>query len=528
MGPWARETCLRWRWKQFRFETVFTVPEIILWDGVKEGSDFASRTETINGSTSSRDRTHVAPVPNETPQIHEEKASGRNKLVFTNRTFRTLDPQSELVCWLGMLEALHEHEADVIGLHVYDCPLPTPEQPRPAVTFRRRSWDFQSSDTIRPHAVSNIFDIAILVHRLGMTWQDFRPQDGLLRAEGNGHLLTSTFSRSVGIILQYMRVGPSLHSNNYIHSTAADKMGFGILAGFPPLNIPEYTIGSTSEVLATADRLDPSGTLRRITVDIRHPYFCPTCLFGFSDIIPLASGMLRAKGSTIVRLRVPSEYVVGPTCHQEGFKVFHHRLQQHIASHPETASPMLRWVLSQYETLKITYPEWEDEALALSLINDRNLRFLDDVHTTWETATKYFTDLEAAQPPAPRLRYTALMAAHISQAVHYWKDATDRVKGENGKQPREHFGGKDWVAEGAHCYWDYLPKIAAGVRDRGCQVEDELVREAWCVMMLRAFCWWRTHYMVELGEEGGKVEMGVEVGRLPSRWWGSRLPVYVG
>ena len=189
---------------------------------------------------------------------------------------------------------------------------------------------------------------------------------------------------------------------------------------------------------------------------------------------------------------------------------------------------MLRWVLSQYETLKITYPEWEDEALALSLPNDRNLRFLEAVHDTWDTATVYFTDLAATKAPLPRLRYNALMAAHISQAVHYWKDATDRVKGENGTRPREHFGGKDWVAEGAHCYWDYLPIVAAGVRARGCHVEDGVVREAWCVMMLRAFCWWRAHYMVGLGEEGGKVEMGMEVGRLPSRWWGSRLPVYVG
>ncbi|MCJ1290196.1 hypothetical protein MMC34_001732 [Xylographa carneopallida] len=465
MGPGARETCSRWHWKQFRFETVFTVPEMILWDGVKEGSDFASRTETINGTPSSRDRTHVAPAPNETMQIHEEKAAGQRKLVFTNRTFRALDPQSELVCWLGMLEALHEHEADIERFNGYKCPLPTPEQPRPAVTFRRRSWDFQSSDTIRPHAISNIFDIAVLVHRLGLTWQDFRPQDGLLRAEGNGHLLISTFSRSVGIILQYMRVGPSLHSNHYIQSTAADKMGFGILAGFPPLGIPEYTIGSTSEVLATADRLDPSGRLRQITTDIRHPLFCPTCLFGFSDIIPLA------------------------------FKVFHHRLQQHIASHPETASPTLHWVLLQYETLRTTYPEWEDEALALSLLNMRPLPFLEAVHDTWDTTTQYFTDREAAAPPLPRLRYAALMAAHIAQAVHYW---------------------------------DYVPLVAAGVRARGCEVGDELVREAWCVMMLRAFCWWRAHYMVGLGGEGGKVEMGVEVGRLPSRWWGSRLPVYVG
>lgn len=30
MGAWARHTRLKWRWSQFRFETLFTVPEIIL------------------------------------------------------------------------------------------------------------------------------------------------------------------------------------------------------------------------------------------------------------------------------------------------------------------------------------------------------------------------------------------------------------------------------------------------------------------------------------------------------------------
>lgn len=30
MGPWAKRTRLRWRWSQFRFETLFTAPRIFL------------------------------------------------------------------------------------------------------------------------------------------------------------------------------------------------------------------------------------------------------------------------------------------------------------------------------------------------------------------------------------------------------------------------------------------------------------------------------------------------------------------
>lgn len=30
LGRWAGKTRLRWRWTQFRFETLFTTPEIVL------------------------------------------------------------------------------------------------------------------------------------------------------------------------------------------------------------------------------------------------------------------------------------------------------------------------------------------------------------------------------------------------------------------------------------------------------------------------------------------------------------------
>lgn len=176
MGPWAKETRLRWRWRQFRFETIFSVPEIILWDGLIKESSECLKTELITGSKFSRDRTHASPASLDTPHIYEVKSSKSRdkKPVFTEVLAQSLDLQSELVCWLGMLEALHEHESDVERLGLYKCPLPNPEQTRPAIIFRRRSWDSMSPDSIRPHAVSNLFDVAVLVQRLGMIWQDFR------------------------------------------------------------------------------------------------------------------------------------------------------------------------------------------------------------------------------------------------------------------------------------------------------------------------------------------------------------------
>ena len=39
--------------------------------------------------------------------------------------------------------------------------------------------------TARPMLEVTVFDIAILVRRLGMRWLDFRPEDGIMSAEGN-------------------------------------------------------------------------------------------------------------------------------------------------------------------------------------------------------------------------------------------------------------------------------------------------------------------------------------------------------
>lgn len=36
IGPWSRNTRLRWRWKEFRFETLLTTPEIIVLEDADE------------------------------------------------------------------------------------------------------------------------------------------------------------------------------------------------------------------------------------------------------------------------------------------------------------------------------------------------------------------------------------------------------------------------------------------------------------------------------------------------------------
>lgn len=46
IGPWAKKTRLVWRWSQFRFETKFTTPEIVLYNE-KASFEILKRSYTL-------------------------------------------------------------------------------------------------------------------------------------------------------------------------------------------------------------------------------------------------------------------------------------------------------------------------------------------------------------------------------------------------------------------------------------------------------------------------------------------------
>ncbi len=563
MGPWAKRTRLRWRWSQFRFEILFTTPDIYL-------EPFVIRNQYNHGTY---EPIRLGLWVNSGVWImgsHESKVS----TMVTSSLFPK--PNDEHVCWLHFLASLHQHEylLDQHGVYQdsHGHPFTGPQQRvGPALTYRERSWDFMSPDMVRPHATINVSDLAVLARRLGMIWTDFRPEDGVLRAEGNGHVLTSTVARSVGIVVQYLQSGPQLQSSLspldekaavdpdavpeelYIPVRRADALGFGILLRSRQLDVPDFRIGTIEEVLASMDSLDPSGEASKTIQDVRG--LSPRVTFGFSDIIPMASPMMRLRGSGVIRLPIPSEYSVGLTCHTEGFVVFHHRLREYREERRGQVSARVDWVLEQYEALKASNEMWEDEVKANERANGRSIEFLDRVQDCWEEASLYFVDLRcghrrpsatmgapsisdqlsssataaSSSSPAtvdvPPLRYMDLVASHLTQAVNYWGDAWARIRGDDdaGGPARNHYGLRNWIAEGMHCYFDYLPSIVKDMRQRGYTGSDEIIHEAWFMLMFRAFCWWRCHWMMH-----GRDMVQPAPPTVPAKYWESRLPVYIG
>ena len=486
------------RWSEMRFETLYTTPRFGLsanLSGVKE------IRYPLNGSSLMMVKTHCEPYRNNSASM------------------------TSLVTWVPFMQALHLASDATLRCGVsYKERILLPD-----ITIERRSWDFVPPEVVRPLAVVSISNIAILARRLGMIWRQFEPLDGNLRAEGNGHTITSAAVRSMGTVLTIDIQDPSNGDEVtgrdalYIPLDAADKMGFGIVPGASVLDIPDYKLGTEEEILATLrDVVDPSHEAADRIKGIlgANPGWTP----GISDIIGLACPMLRICYSSLVRVSQPAGYAVGLTQQQEGFVVFRNRLKDLIAereARDEPVSPQSRFIYNQYEELHQNYgDQWEDEHVCNKMLsNPSTTEFLDVLNTKHAATTEYFRDLmgrfNGRGEKAQEFKYADLMYSHIRHAVNYFPEALERL---NASPPRgrDHYGMRvaGWITEGAHIYFDNIPKIINDMRDKGFD-QPQIVEEAWLTMMFRAFLWHRSHLMVE-----GP--------RVPSAYWGSNLPVYIG
>ena len=352
-----------------------------------------------------------------------------------------------------------------------------------------------------PFRATNLGELAAGALRHGMTWTIFRPEEGVFLAEGNGHTLRLQLPPSYTFEYSPQPVIDSAVSNSlYVQSPLVDKLFFGILPGDPELKLPDYHVGTSSDVYHTMYTLDPTGIATKKIRDNRHPSLAPTCLFGFSDIIPLASAMLRGfdPQNTIARLPIPAEHTAGLLTHQEGFVIFRHRLDDFIAAPQYTVTPalpvpyMIEEVREMYHEMMRDFPEWEDEVLANKQINNRSPKFLARTLENWTICTEYFKGIHETTGPT---FYRDLMASHLKNAVNWWHQAWHRMRA--GKE-RDNYGLRDYIAEGMHLYWDYLELVVEGMESKGwLAVPREKLREAWVVMIFRGFCWWRCHWMME-------------------------------
>lgn len=87
----------------------------------------------------------------------------------------------------------------------------------------------------KPLALSNLRDVVTICQYLGAHWTNFKPEEGILRAEGDGILVTSAEVRSLGTVISFTKTDTRIELRRELHGIVfspfegAINLGFGIV-----------------------------------------------------------------------------------------------------------------------------------------------------------------------------------------------------------------------------------------------------------------------------------------------------------
>jgi hypothetical protein len=430
-------------------------------------------------------------------------------------------------------------------------------------------------DIARPFAVTSASDIAILTCRMGVVWKEFRPPEGIMEGQSREHIFSAMNVRGLGTLLGYTR---ALHGNKpvsrgdgtqslykkwaskrrksscsdaengkredaedgireneeneiredrnlnsalvpihirrWICTPEADSMWFGILPGNQELSLPTFTVGTNEDAFATLQQLDSDGVavqhLRQ--VQSRHPGY----LHGFCDIVPMVAPWLCQPDSRVNCYPQPlgPQNTLGLTWYCSAYKVFYDQLLEY---NERKGTIQTQKIAKNYEYLRNEHKdEWD--GISPSLM-DRSVHYYNDLESLYKDTTEYFqgtqpeTNYAHNQTWEPE-HYMDLVAAHLREAPRSYPDALSAIADGHGHNiPTD--GDKYWRGEAMMYYWCYMPDYVRVMTQRK-NVDADLVEEAWITLIFRAFLWMRAHIPCENSHP------------LPSQYYGSRLPVYIG
>ena len=311
MGPWAKRTRLKWRWGQFRFETLFTTPSIGI--GEFPGPLHDSRCFLTGTSRSFA----LSLIPDNDAEL--------------------VDAGGKLASWVPFLYAAHRyHQVAMQRLGIKesekgfealtDFVMHESQRGRrlklPYVTFDERSWDFVSPEIVKPYSRISVHAVAVMARRVGMLWSIFDPVNGIMRAEGNGYYITSTTLRSIGTLLHFSwhkaSLGPTSESDEedsepLIPNQFADSMGFGILPCIFYLDHHYLRVGTEADVVEAITSISSNRLGGPELRGFVESYSSRTWIPGFSELIPLAAPLIEEQYHLpILGIPAPSKWSFGP------------------------------------------------------------------------------------------------------------------------------------------------------------------------------------------------------------------------
>ena len=518
IGHWSTLTTWKWHWSELRFETIFASPELSL------GIPFAIVPEhdlrTIDSAFEDSTRYMDRAIKDEKTKSPSWELLGMDD--FALKPFRS---PMQFEGWIALLSALQDisgnHKAQSIMRRFQDLD----NSSWPGIRLRYRSWDAMPTDVIGPIATTTLGDIAVIAHRMGMSWKTFDPDKGLLAAEGCGHSLSSVEIRALGLTLRYLGghrrrpIGDLAGVTNskkprglgtdrsHIWSCEADMFMFGIFPGDKALNLPNFQVNTDEDirklmydVFQLKDYKDAPdwnlffpkrAWLGRYEINELRGYVCP---------------VLRPRGSTSNLISFQGYAATIFT-----FKVSRTCFERFVTQYLETKrSQHLEGLLSHLSPFFVGKPR-----------DMSDLEWLELHHDGHDLTTKYFQRLRAKYEK--QNFFWDLLRAHFSKAPLCSWDARQKVRSRK-ETPRNsdlNVGEQPWRYEQVTMQWDNLQEhYVKFMQDANPIYNDKLeIEEAWITLWFRAICWASCH------EHHHYNDMSEPL--LPTQWFGSRLPVYL-
>lgn len=189
---------------EFRVEVVFETPVIFVAPPSNKFGPIPNRPiHYITGTDESYRNTKVL------GQLEQKEVD----LQAVNRVHTADD---ERASWLTLLSTLQRKELESRGWDEQQRKLGTrrPSQGQPGaieppeygiaccLQSKTRSWDFMPSSITKPYATSAICHLVEMMAMVGMYWKVFDQSLWNLRAEGNGHILTTTEVHGLGVMVK--------------------------------------------------------------------------------------------------------------------------------------------------------------------------------------------------------------------------------------------------------------------------------------------------------------------------------------
>jgi hypothetical protein len=333
MGEWAKFTRRKFIWKEFRFETHFGSPVIFLdvayelkaaaessalvvLDGTSEMDEWPGlKTEKADNhhpfprwSVFGHYHHWIYPRPKEAARerpIRTLSSAGIRDFLRTNtplispetrmEQFLKLDrdptgqqPENMPVTWIPFMQSLQQYSSSLrlCGLSVLqDSASGSLIRGRvlaPGIRVSKKSWDFMPADIIKPLALSNVRDVATMVQYLGCRWTSFKPEEFILRAEGDGIMVTSVEVKSLGAVISFVKTDSRSDDRRRLHGVVfsplegAATLGFGTISS-DLLGGESYKVFDLESCEQTINHLtissaDPQG-LPTIVMETRESYW---------------------------------------------------------------------------------------------------------------------------------------------------------------------------------------------------------------------------------------------------------------